>query len=157
MQGEEGTERPSPAPSWVPGLCGARSQSPAVGICVYLQYNNDPRTWTRMSQLPVQGRIPHQASPLKTHHLEMQQLKNPIKLALLTSERLKPFHARWDGKQQSPQSTEISPQTPGSAGSGWMAMPTALRSPCSAPCSPQRVNPHPWSCSGHCWLPGAQP
>lgn len=47
-----------------------------------------------MSQLPVQGRIPHQASPLKkNHHLEIGQLNNLIKLALLTSDRLKPSHS----------------------------------------------------------------
>lgn len=66
MQWEAGRD---PALPRVPALRagpGARSQSPAVGIwCVYLQSNNDPGTARRMSQLPVQGRIPHQASKFK--------------------------------------------------------------------------------------------
>lgn len=118
MQWEAGRH---PAPSWVPALCagpGARSQNPAVGIwCVYLESSNDPGTARRMSQLPVQGRIPHQASQLKNHHLEMWQLNNIIKLALLTSDRLKPFHAgtfraKCNGKQQSPQTIILQESPP---------------------------------------------
>lgn len=118
MQWEAGRH---PAPSWVPALCagpGARSQNPAVGIwCVYLESSNDPGTARRMSQLPVQGRIPHQASQLKNHHLEMWQLNNIIKLALLTRDRLKPFHAgtfraKHNGKQQSPQTIILQESPP---------------------------------------------
>lgn len=114
MQWEAGRH---PAPSWVPALRagpGARSQNPAVGICcVYLQSNSDPGTVRRMSQLPVQGRILHQASQFKNHHLEMQQLNNFIKLALLTSDRLKPFHTgTFHGKQQSPQTIFLQESLP---------------------------------------------
>jgi len=129
-----------------------------VGIwCVYLQSSADPGTGRRMSQLPVQGRIPHQASPFGSNerHLEMQQLNPLIKLALLTSDRLQPFHAdasraKRDGKRQSPpRLLALQEELPKRWGL------RAPGEPCPPPrgaqrsrCSPRRVNPGLWSSFG---------
>lgn len=156
MQREGGRH---PGPCWVPALRagpGARSQSPAVGICcVYLQSNNDPGTARRMSQLAVQGRILHQPSQLKNHHLELQQLNNFIKLALLISDRLKPFHFSVPGRMGSSRALKPFSRRNLSPDGRWRCPQPPGAQP--ARCRAQRVNTHLWSCTERCWLPGAQP